>query len=141
MEGVPVLMTTTKVMSDAEVLCAFMEPRPPVIERGLPGFVADNQWTHRWWNWYTRGGQHIPRELDLGALHEIESKLTDEHWDEYVDALNRTATGIPYGVNRNNYPRRIIHATASEKVENSAEPRMMNPATPTIAPASKRRGI
>jgi hypothetical protein len=91
-------------MSDAEVLCDFMDPK----------HVTD---------WWGRDEQVLgkpphydfPRDLDLDALHEIESRLTDEQWDEYVDVLSTTATGIPYGCNRNNYSRRIIHATAGEK--------------------------
>lgn len=53
-------------MTDAEVICAFMESRPPAntihVQRG-----AD------WWLWW--GGEWTPIDLTLDALWKVEERL------------------------------------------------------------------
>lgn len=90
-------------LSDAEVICEFMEPRRP--------------WEGPWWK--IRGpwddvatpdnSRHVPRTLTLNECHEVEGWLTDEQWRAYRNAILRGADMMgPWMV-------RLIHATAEQK--------------------------
>jgi hypothetical protein len=61
-------------MTDAEILCQFMEPKPP---------ECDLRTFERLW-WTVEGGARwSPRNLTLDAIWEIEERLTKEQWGRY----------------------------------------------------------
>lgn len=74
-------MSTRTEMTDAEIICEFMEPKPASSERGKH-VPAD-----RWWDWDLRSPEWFPVELTLDKLHDVEAKLTDEQWRHYEKLL------------------------------------------------------
>lgn len=104
-------------MSDEEVICSFMEPRPtdppenalemqicgsPVLSKG--GF----------WVWiccYEDGDvpKAIPISLTLDALHEVEARLTKEQWEQYASLMMDPA-GIQH-------TRFLLHASGEQKIK------------------------
>jgi hypothetical protein len=98
--------------SDEEIICTWMETRPKYVSQGQPGWIEDDQWNahHRWWKWFVdKDWQHLPVDLDLDALWEVEERLTGEQWGEYSGLLMD-----PRGVN---HTRFLLHATAEQKTK------------------------
>lgn len=102
-------------MSEEEVICEWMEPRPDVVDDGADP-NACYKWPHRWWKWYRDRNGHLPRELDLNALHEVEARLSDKQWLDYrrefrlvVERVNGT---WPLGQRSKD----MLHATAEQKI-------------------------
>ena len=79
----------TARLSDAELICEWMERRPAPNTHGGTHRSSGN-----WWYW---GGEWEPRKLTLDALHEVEARLTDEQISEY-DALLRAELDGEIGV-------------------------------------------
>jgi hypothetical protein len=68
-------------MTDEEIICEFMEPKPKYVSQGQPGWIEDDEWHnhHRWWNWFVdKNLNHTTRSLDLDALWEVEERLMPE---------------------------------------------------------------
>jgi hypothetical protein len=86
-------------MDDAEVICTWMEPRPPDGVMKLA----------HWWYWVFENSCWIPQWLTLDRLHQVEARLTDEQWLDYQTRLNRA--GDP-GVL---WCKRMIGASAEHK--------------------------
>lgn len=93
-----------KPMSDAEIICAFCEPKPTDT---LPDTVRGT----KWWRLSLKGylARWIPKYLGLDALHEVEARLTDEQWDRYASLMMD-----PAGIR---HTRFLLHATAGEKIK------------------------
>lgn len=102
------------MLSDAEVICQWMEPKPKTICGSLEHTAALR--SIKWWIVKPRGahlGEPVdwtPCLLGLDRLHEIEAKLSEEQWLNYVDAL---ITLMP------KFPRKgeIVHASAEQKIK------------------------
>lgn len=91
-------------MTDAEIICEFMEPRPSGYASG-----KGMKW------WYPSAGYVstapfpvAPIELDLDALWLVEDKLSDEQWQEYASLMMD-----PSG---ERHTRFLIHATPAQKI-------------------------
>jgi len=96
-------------LSDAEVICMWMEPRP---KDGSGSKVATPE--SRWWVYSYEVRVHIfhwkwhPNTLDLDALHEVEAKLSDEQQWAYIEALR----------GKYNMPTwHFVHASAEQKIK------------------------
>lgn len=96
-------------LSDAEIVCEFMEPRP--IDRW-----GGNPW--RWWTWLGLCPHHMHCDghptsavLTLDRLHEVEARLTDEQWMKYTDSLVLRLREDMDG------PRTLIHLSADQKIK------------------------
>lgn len=110
-------------LSDAEVLATFMEPRP-----GKEYWEYD--WDHTsepcWWS-VGRTGQWVPRDITLNECREIEARLADRQWREYIDAI------VPVSGNIYDDCTAFLHADASTKIEALA--RVLRP---LVAPEEQR---
>jgi hypothetical protein len=94
-------------MTDQELICAWMEPRP------IP---SKNGWrSSPWWKRKLRGARDYahPRELDLDALWEVEERLTNEQWEKYLHEFARTQGYWPL--------RTLLHATPEQKIRALAQ--------------------
>jgi hypothetical protein len=72
-------------MSDEEVICTFMSPKPE-----LPPYWSTGWPQNRWWllmQTDAGGMAWHPRLLDLDTLWQVEERLTDEHRWDYKDLL------------------------------------------------------
>jgi hypothetical protein len=90
-------------MTDAEVICEFMEPKPTTPQ---PVGLYDES-PGGWWTLHPDGW--VPNCDSLDRLREVEARLTEEQWLRYVDAL---IDHMP------EFPRKgeIIHASAEQKI-------------------------
>ena len=95
-------------ITDAEVICTFMEPFPG------PGDRRESDW------WPINTGQsglgpfrRRARKLDLDALHEVETRLTDKQQWDYSDLLVKSVWKV-YG-SEATFP--VIHASAADKIK------------------------
>ena len=108
-------MNAPAALSDAAVICAFMENKP-----------ARGPWSQRpwhsvspagWWvasedrNVFTAPNEWFPIKLTFDRLWEVEERLTGNQWDRYWGHLRDGvyANGQPY-------LRGLIHATAADKI-------------------------
>lgn len=109
-------------MTDDEVICTWMEPRPKtqtgMIYRfyGNSSGIVDSLSTREgWWvcDEVILDGEPTtiisPRPLDLDALHEVEARLTDEQWWNYSNNFN-----MPCDF------RALIHLSAAQKIKSLA---------------------
>jgi hypothetical protein len=103
-------------MTDREIICAWMEPRP---ERGP---WDCRPWRSRspngWWqahdsrrmdapnDWY-------PKPLDLDSLHEVEARLTNEQWAYFMAALLPEEFTPPFPLTAF---QAVTHAAAEQKI-------------------------
>ncbi len=99
-------------MSDEEIICAWMEPRP-----GEPSYRSDRS-PGGWWQKVINYKPDIPyafkpRELDLDALYEVQSRLTDEQWEEYDDEILPT---LPRDLFELEIRKAYIHASPKQKI-------------------------
>jgi hypothetical protein len=99
-------------MTDAEVICAFMESRPEFVPIDYGG-PKEDRWEHRWWKWYAAGSppRHLPVALNLDKLHEVEARLSEGQWESYRDYM---AASAPHG---DGYERFLLHADAEQKIK------------------------
>lgn len=105
-------------LTDEEVICEFMEAKPEA-------FLATGSQAHPsvggWWRSDFRftspspnDGEYYwkPRKLTLDALHEVEARLTDEHWKEYCWRFQRGGM-CSWWENQ----RDFLHASAEQKIK------------------------
>jgi len=92
-------------LSDEEVICGFMEPKPE------GSWMRDIQPT--WWYFSTFDlpiGWHVVN-LDLEQLHEVEARLKDAQWRTYIDLI------VPVKGNIYEECKAFIHASAAQKIK------------------------
>jgi len=100
-------------LSDAEVICTWMEPKPK-----FPDVFGDVRISAGgWWKWRSpRAGARWPGKTgpneskvdSLDALHEVEARLTDEQWQKYAGLMMD-----PAGIKHTHF---LLHATAEQKI-------------------------
>ncbi len=102
-------------MSDEEVICTFMEPRP---ERGQT-FPIEGPLPHPlWWSHMDREGNWHPASLgSLDALHKVQAGLTDEQWRRYDDEMLLT---LPRDSFEWEIRKAYIHADVPAKIKTLA---------------------
>ncbi|MCE5309605.1 MAG: hypothetical protein LLG20_18370 [Acidobacteriales bacterium] len=106
-------------MTDAEVICEFMEPRPTK----RPNEYALGQCHRDWWagtiteRWAPVFEVCDPIEY-LGRLHEVEAQLTEEQWLDYKCAL---LEGVPHSTWHMASFKASVHALADQKIRALAE--------------------
>lgn len=102
-----------KLMTDAEVICGWMEPKPTTMPETLCTPLG-------WWECRVVSGKWtwVPTEWasTLDALREVEERLTKEQWRAYWDRL------VPFeaisGVGSDCY---LIHLSAEQKIKALAQ--------------------
>lgn len=94
-------------LTDAEVICGWMEPKPVRI---WPQDIPDGHWWSALWSTGT-GWSWIPATLDLDALHEVEARLSEDEWWIYLGELHVATKGVAAYAYRH-----LIHATAAQKI-------------------------
>ncbi len=128
--------------TDEEVICAWMEPKPEANK----AYVVRSWWRSRTLLTGSAAGRGcfviadiIPRTLTLDALHEVEARLTDEHWVSYLISL------VPKSLSGWTELRDATYATAEQKVkalaaviraQNGTE-RNASPAVPVLEDGAK----
>lgn len=90
-----------ETMTDAEVICAWMEPRP--------GSAAE-AYNSRWWNG-SPWTELRPFNLTLDALREVESRLSEAQWDRYE------ALALKWRYEYSSSYRAALHASAEQKIK------------------------
>lgn len=105
-------------LTDAEVICSFMEPPPKLKRNGqLPAGVWHG--SLKWWTHRAMTNPFLfPRPLTLNECHEVEAQLSDEQWGAYYRALvvradQRDINGRMLASMSN---RDAVHASAEEKI-------------------------
>ncbi len=109
-------------MTDAEVICQWMEPKPPDQLTGQSGISEGGWWKRRW---SVRGQQfkHWPNDDktdSLDTLREVEAKLTDAQAAKYNSRLDWVMRE-PNLIDRDDHHLTIAetsiwHATAEQKI-------------------------
>lgn len=101
-------------MTNAELLCDFMEPRPKC-------HYADS-WTARkhgvnpkWWMMVR--GTWRPIILDLDLLREIEERLTDEQWRTYWHDGILAHSVLGCAMHQHYRAKVFLHASAEQKIQ------------------------
>ena len=89
-------------LTDQEIICTWMEPKPEPPMRLPTEAESQSQWWKRVYNSLDRGWE--PYTLTLDALWEVEERLTALEWGEYL--LN-----LPY------IKREVVHATPAQKIK------------------------
>ena len=83
-------------MTDEELICSLMEPKP--AHWAEPG-TATEWWVRTELGW-------MPYPLTLDALREVEERLTDEQWQRYAVTLDlATRTRLTTTVQKRCYSR------------------------------------
>lgn len=117
-------------MTDEEFICGWMEPKPLDTECGERGLsVSEGGWWERSWDAMNQRFRHWPNsnKMDsLDAIHEIETRLTDEQWKLYT-----TRWPISEWPGSVSVRKALLHATAEQKIAALAD---------TLDPARKVRG-
>lgn len=108
-------MADAVAATDADVICAFMVPKPQFHPNDMPeGFDP------KWWLVHLdrelRATWH-PRDLDLVALHQVEARLTDEQWGIYGASIFE----LHVSQECLNPWRLICHLSAAQKIAALAE--------------------
>ena len=98
-------------MSDEEVICGFMEPKP---EHNPSEYVLGEIY-RTWWvrsignTWRPLLDDEFCSQFEkLGRLHEVEARLTEEQWCAYQCAAISAKWGDVFGL--------ICHASAGQKI-------------------------
>ncbi len=68
-------------LTDAEVICGFMEPRPTETDGWSRVDITPS--ALGWWEFDGDDDCWLAIALDLDALHEVEARLTDAQWYKY----------------------------------------------------------
>ena len=104
-------------MSDAEVICGWMEPMPLESPGAYCERIHADGGNHTWPDWWEEseeyGGEWQPTTIALNECHEVEAQLTEEQWNEYQSMLDAYCLSWPFG--KLNWW--AIHATAEQKVK------------------------
>ncbi len=96
-------------MTDAEVICGFMEPKPGVIEARV--ISKGGWWKSRWSSMQYRIWPYDDKTDSLDAMHEVEAKLTDEQWIRYRREFRVISPP------RESHEECLIHLTAEQKIK------------------------
>lgn len=96
-------------MTDEEVICGFMEPRPVCPPRRR--WFESKSSLAGWWELIRDSNRCQPRPLTLDALYEVESQLTDEQQWDYCEAVRKQADTRQAGT------WHYLHATAEQKIK------------------------
>lgn len=102
-------------MSDEEVICAWMEPRPetPAVRDWLTRY-SDQLW---WVLTDKPDGSPagwLPGKLTLDRLRLVEERLTEEQWARYGELHFLRAEALCGG--RDDFRKGMLHASAAEKI-------------------------
>ena len=105
------------MMTDGEVICAWMEPKPDTYNAATAMAAAKSGKDNPIW-WVTDGRTWTlrPRELDLDALWEVQDRLTDEQWERYECEMLAQWTPEAIGLTMHGEVRHYLHATAEQKI-------------------------
>lgn len=103
-------------MTDREIICAQMEPKPEVPVPPFP-FWQGKFSNCGWWQLASSGGGAIlewrPRVLDLNALRAVEYRLTAEQWRAYESISVGWWSDGPKIISGF---RAAVHASAEQKI-------------------------
>lgn len=104
-------------LTDAEVICAFMEPLA-AIECTSGGQRSMLDWWRREtaWSDTLKWKPWVPCRLTLDACHEVEARLSEDQRDEYVKIL-LWDTINPQGRRTIRDTFGLMHAKAEQKVK------------------------
>ena len=96
-------------MTDAEVICSFMEPKPTksIMDTLRDGDPAPGKW---WNDRHHASSEWRPRTLTLDAIWEVEERLTDEQWQQYRDEILKGTDMMGLWMTR------LIDAGAAQKI-------------------------
>lgn len=87
-------------LSNEEVICTFMEPKPRFTE--VPDVSVG-----RWWVWFADANE--PIALTLDRLHLVEARLTNQ-WGSYVNEMLKDNPSVWTEA------KLLLHATAEQKI-------------------------
>ncbi len=103
-------------LTDEEVICGWMEPKPEPHTHGGT-FRSGKGW------WYWTGATWQPNVLTLDVLWGVEERLTEEQWERYYHQFVRydnPVDPVRWSVTDRKY-RWALHATSQQKVKALAE--------------------
>ncbi len=119
--------------TDEEVICAWMEAKPEHSREFTAG--------RPWWVWLGSQNDWIPNKLTLDALHEAETRLTEDQQWSYIERMaNIVGTFATWY---------SLHATAAQKIKalaavirevlnaQNGTPRDASPAVPILEDGAK----
>lgn len=121
-------------LTDEEVICAFMEPKPP--DGAYPRALSDAGWWKVAWSNALQKSQWLPnndKAASLDALWEVEERLTEEQWGQYCIRAQVDLYDPAWGNHPGGMDRPIIHATAEQKIRALAA--VLRTATAELQPA------
>ncbi len=98
------------MLSDAEVICGFMEPRPS-RQRGDSAGCPGQFWRY---DRETHADLGVPARLTLDALREVEERLTGKQWSNYIARIFEETNS--QGATVGGRWRHVIHASAEQKI-------------------------
>lgn len=91
--------------TNAEVIASFMEPIPKTEDYNTDDFSPDGWWEAVFQTEYCVGW--TPCRLTLNECREVEARLTDEQWRDYLNAFPDDWIG---------YTQFWVHASAEQKI-------------------------
>lgn len=99
------MQPNSETLTDAEVLCEFMEPKPT---KG-PSLHGANEY---WWKWDWRDGEYcwLPRHMALNECRLVEARLTEEQWARYAKLVAPTWS-------MRTIAKQFLHASAEVKLK------------------------
>jgi hypothetical protein len=111
-------------LSDAEVICAWLEPNPSLlgsidlVKWHQSRLVGDGGTA---WHW-----EFAPLSLDLDAIRQVEQQLTEDQWLYYGTLCwkwyTEAATTNDYEISLlNRWRKALLHLSAPEKAKALAE--------------------
>lgn len=107
---------TPAVMTDAEVICGWMQPKPALRQTEGEWELAICATSLGWWllttTGYERGDEPIivPADLTLDRLREVEARLTEEQWVHYGILMENRPVGMRLS-------KALLHASADQKIK------------------------
>ena len=107
-------------MTDAELICTFMEPHAPKDGTGYPSGVLKKFSPEGWWRYsmvsclWKLPTLTVGSPLEsLGRLHLVEERLTERQWRDYQRLLTEPVWSSS---NPAVDGKAMIHATAEQKI-------------------------
>ncbi len=104
-------------MTDSEVICTWMDPKPPI------GWLAAefSLQRSRWWLASSDWDEWAPMPLTLDALWEVEERLTKDQWQSYcatfaVENIGRDIADEQTYENQVIWDRIHLHASPFVKI-------------------------
>lgn len=101
-------------MSDEEIICAWMEPKPNILAGDCVGLP------HQWWRRVGITSEVEPVRLTLDRLHEVEKRLTDAQWRHYCGLMFQHAKrpdANPIQDLTTATRKALLHATVAQKIK------------------------